>query len=333
MHHIWFSHKEYVYDARLKDSQKVFYWSNESKVWDWDNCLVSFASIGRDRLRIIVRSSRLVYSKYMKRQVKVRYMYSFTANINSIDEPKEEYYHEPIDRVKGIYGKERRRWVISIDDRYWLWQWANGKSIKDSMIAKIYSMMIAKAYDECYENVFDGIKDEKGRIIPVIYQPAIDSWNNFIREVHCYKVNDKEYEVTILFNNEQLRRFALLNKAYEWFRSIFYGRTIDIESFKIILDDKPRYLTFDGIYSKDHDIIDDNIHHTARNVRIRYYYSSINHPIIFINTANHAMAEYDNNPRLWKWEYIPYLSDAPVILGNKSRKDIEARFKARLRFL
>jgi hypothetical protein len=53
-------------------------------------------------------------------------------------------------------------------------------------------------------------------MIPVIYQPAIDSWKNFVREIHCHRVDSNEFEVTILFNNEHLREHAILNPIYEW---------------------------------------------------------------------------------------------------------------------
>ena len=36
---------------------------------------------------------------------------------------------------------------------------------------------------------------------------------------------------------------------------------------------------------------------------IKYYFANTKHPIVFINTSNHAMAEFDTNKRLWKWEY------------------------------
>ena len=48
---------------------------------------------------------------------------------------------------------------------------------------------------------------------------------------------------------------------------------------------------------------------------IKYYFVNHQHPVVFINTSNHAMAEYDTNDRIWKWEYIPWLNDAPVKLA------------------
>ena len=92
------------------------------------------------------------------------------------------------------------------------------------------------------------------KIIPVIYQPAIDSWKNYVREIHCHKVSGNELEVTILFNNENLREHAILNPIYEWFRSWFYGRVIDVETFRILLVEKlPENFEFRGIYSGEND--------------------------------------------------------------------------------
>ena len=45
------------------------------------------------------------------------------------------------------------------------------------------------------------------------------------------------------------------------------------------------------------------------------------------------MAEYDNNPILWKWEYIPWISNAPVVLGRKSREEIDRQYMSMFRRL
>jgi len=46
-----------------------------------------------------------------------------------------------------------------------------------------------------------------------------------------------------------------------------------------------------------------------------------------INTSNHAMAEDDANHRLWKWEYIPWLENSAVILGENTREEVEKWWK------
>lgn len=56
------------------------------------------------------------------------------------------------------------------------------------------------------------------------------------------------------------------------------------------------------------------------------------HPVVFVNTSNHAVVEDDADSRLWKWEYVPRENDGPVVSGNKSRKDIENKFKPKLKF-
>jgi hypothetical protein len=53
-----------------------------------------------------------------------------------------------------------------------------------------------------------------------------------------------------------------------------------------------------------------------------------NHPVIFVNTANHALNGNDANRRIWKWEYIPWLKEAaPIIFGKKTREEINSEFK------
>ena len=136
-----------------------------------------------------------------------------------------------------------------------------------------------------------------------------------------------------MFNNEQLRRHKIANAFYEKFRLWFYGRKIDIETFRIYLSNvqyNHNYFTFEKIYSEDYGIEEDTKHGDdmppipQRN--ISYYFMDQFHPVIFINTSNHAMAEKDNNGTLWKWEYQPFEEKSPVVYGTKSRKKIDNEF-------
>ena len=170
------------------------------------------------------------------------------------------------------------------------------------------------------------------RVIPVIYQPSVDALKNFVREVHCAKGptnqdGSYEMEVSILFNNERLRQHGILNSIYAIIRRLIYGRVMDLESFKILVGKDPASdrFTFEGIYSNDAEMNADSIHGDktpppAPKHPIKYYFVNRKHPVVFVNTANHAMAEHDANDRIWKWEYIPWLEDAPIKLGSKDKK-------------
>lgn len=269
-------------------------------------------------------------------------------DLTNVQPPKSEGYHEPPkDNVKNkVYGPLRQRWVFQIDSQYWIWQWAeNGKTLEESEVYKIHGML-TKVQSTPYsgrKNIFTDNTQEHDNhddmIIPVIYQPAIDSWKNFVREIHCHRVNNNELEVTILFNNEHLREHAIFNPVYEWFRSLFYGRVIDVETFRIVLIKKvAENLEFKGIYSGQNNIEEDEIHGDKTNStgkvpihKIKYYFVSTYHPIVFINTANHAMAEHDTNDTIWKWEYVCWEKDSPVVFGKKSREKIDKSFRPKLR--
>jgi hypothetical protein len=182
---------------------------------------------------------------------------------------------------------------------------------------------------------------EKDDIIPVIYQPAVDSLNNFVREVHCARKPIDQYgsydvEVTIIFNDEHLQKhnISVIDNLYRSIRKATYGRIYDIETFKIIVkkDMNEKYFTFEKIYSDNYQLVEDSIHEDktpppAPMRRVEYFFMNGNHPVIFVNTANHALAGHDTNRRIWKWEYIPWLKDAPIIYGKKTREEINSEFK------
>ena len=110
----------------------------------------------------------------------------------------------------------------------------------------------------------DGILPKN--VIPIIYQPAIDSMKNFVRIIHCspYKTGGEYYEVevSIIFNNEQLRQHSFFNNLYEIVRYYLYGRTLDIETFRIRFkkDIEGHKLIFHSIYRDKHDLEYDSIH-------------------------------------------------------------------------
>ena len=340
---VWFSHREYRYDAELKGNQRVFSWSNDTDIWDWDNCTVSAVNRPDNKIRIVIQSTNTIQSKYRKSIVELKYMLGF--DVTNVHEPKTEDYHEPRKHnVKNEkYGPRRPRWVLQLDEDYWIWEWVEqGRRIESSTVYQIYEMIKKKldTPDFSKSSIFNIATHDDRRIIPVIYQPAIDSWKNFVREVYCHKCGSNEFEVTILFNNEELREHAILNKIYEWFRSLVYRRIIDVETFRIILEQEvAESFKFEGIYSGENDMQQDDVHGDKPGLngnvpirKIKYYFANTRHPIVFINTSNHAMAEHDTNHKLWKWEYIAWKKNSPIVYGEKSRQQIDRSFRPKLKF-
>jgi hypothetical protein len=229
---------------------------------------------------------------------------------------------------------------MRLNDDYYIWQWAlneKNQSLENSEVYRLYKDIIEslkQPVTSIKKNTFiveDVPKDN--RIIPVIYQAAIDSWKNFVREVHCYKVNENEFEITMLFENEQLRKHGKWDIFYRIFRRLRYGRVTDIESFRIVLNEgKAVKLEFKGIFSGEYSIEDDNIHGDklvdgkVPLHDIKYYFNDEKHPVIFINTANHAMSFHDTNHKLWKWECIPWEKDSAIVYGQKPRSQVEKFF-------
>lgn len=341
---IWFSHIEDRYIAETVGEKKFFTWTGRPQVWNWSNCTVSWVRKDEGSVRVVIRSAKSVHSEYRRKDVTIRYMLGFDVDLKGIKAPEEEVYQEPLDNLRQEYGQYWPRWIVRLDGSHSIWQWKEDKDIKDSEIYRIYSEIMNSAGSPAnsgknFFNVDAHDDNEIGRkIVPVVYQPAIDSWDNFVREVHCHvaeyddRGRPKTIQVTILFNNEQLRQHALANRLYEWFRLLFYGRLIDVESFFISArDGEPEQFDFPDIYSGENSIQRDDVHIKKHDVTIKYYFGNGRHPVIFVNTSNHAMAEHDTNHRLWKWEYIAWQEDGPIDFGEKSREQINRLFRSKLR--
>jgi len=335
---VWFSVKERKWKVGFFGK---FSWTGKMEIFDSDNCMVSLARSGRDgRLIAIVRRTKLQYSRFMKKQIQIRYMLGFEIKAKP-SEPRSEVYAARQNNPKKS-ERPKSRWVLKLSDDHWIWDWSKDEDdISASRIYEFYQEIVNEIDNPTLksDNIFDlQIETHADLIIPVIYQPRVDTLKNFVREVHVAKGDtlpdgSHEVEVSVLYNNERLRNHGILNSLYEPFRRVLHGRVMDLETFKILVKDSPpkNRFTFKGIYSDKYAMNADSIHGDKEGPPperpIKYYFASHQHPVVFVNTSNHAMAEHDTNHRIWKVEYVPWLEDAPVKLGKKRRDQIDKRFK------
>jgi hypothetical protein len=332
----WFSQEEPNWNSIIRDGRKVFE-QNGYKILDWQNCSVSAFSTDSGKVKVNVRRRNIQYSMYMKRNIEIKFLYGF--DISSIEEPVIEKYDQSSWRNDD--GQEFR-WVIHLkkegnqhQDRRdcSIWQWVSQGDIRQSDIFRLFRDIEMKLKSSKCINLDDVDDDTEvnDQVIPVIVQPSTDGWKNFVRQVHSAKLADFEEEFTVIFNDEHLRKHGFLESFYRFLRPFLYGRLTDLESFRVIVEgNAASYFVFPGIYSGKSDITEDSVHgdrgrflRKAPRRRVKYHYSNRMHPIVFMNTANHAMAEEDNNTTLWKWEFVPWEADSPIVYGKKSRKQIE----------
>jgi hypothetical protein len=330
----WFSQEEPNWNSVIRDGRKVFE-QNGYKLRDWENCSVSAFTTDSGKVRVNIRKTNRQYSMYMKRTIEIKFLFSF--DISSIEEPVIEK------NAQSSYTNDGQefRWVIHLkkegnqhQDRRdcSIWQWASQEDIRQSNIFHLFRDIEMKFKSSNCVNLDDVMGNKANdEVIPVIVQPSTDGWKNFVRQVHSVRLGDSEYEFTVVFNDEHLRKHGILESFYRFLRPFLYGRITDLESFRVILEGNIAvHFVFPGIYSGKSDITEDSIHgdrewfsHKAPSRNVKYHYSNRMHPIAFMNTANHAMAEEDNNPTLWKWEFVPWEADSPIVYGNKSRRQIE----------
>lgn len=280
----WVTHKINRYEKKFfKNSVKR---SKEIIILDWDNCTINIVGkLANGKTRLVLRTNTNRNSHYMgNKPVVLRYM--LDIDVEYISDLYTEYYQinipakDPHKNVqKSITKKQYKRHVFQLynnrseytklNDKnyntYWIWEW--GKKDVDIKSHNIYQLFrqlstfkeknISNIKSPLQKNgIFDVQLTEKeidnnikNTIVPVIYQPAFDSLQNFVRELH-YSIIEKDIvEVSIIFENEQLRRFKFLNKIYEKYRHIKFGRVKDIETFRIHINSKQekdynKYCTF-----------------------------------------------------------------------------------------
>jgi hypothetical protein len=347
---IWFSHTEHVWKSEMRAWKPDIKTNKKKKeVWSWDNCYISGEKISENKIRVIVRSKGKIKIRIDKKKTIesiVSFLYDF--EISSIPEIEIEEYtlpYNPYQKRSKISGKRRilrlknERDSMRVDDICEIWEFVSDSNQRLEGICNTLKQIMSQNFDsnkpliEMVSEAQPITNKQENKIFPIIYQPAIDTTKNFLRQVHIHEKEKNLFEITLVFNNEALRENKILHEVYEDLRKVIYGRTKDVETFYIILENSgPKNFRFKGIYSNNDTIEKDTTHGDKKewwqfwkkiDRGIKWYYSSTCYPKVFVNTSNHALAEKDNNIHLWKWEYVTWGQNLPIGVGNKSRKVIE----------
>jgi hypothetical protein len=268
----WFSQEEPNWNSIIRHGRKVFE-QNGYKLHDWQNCSVSAFSTDSGKVRVNVRRRNIQYSMYMKRNIAIKFLYGF--DISSIEEPIIEKYDQSSGWRSDDGDGQEFRWVIPLKkegnqhlDRRdcSIWQCATAQGeIRQSDIFHLfrYIEMKLKSSSNCInlDNVDDEDTEPNDQVIPVIVQPSADGWKNFVRQVHSAKLDNFEEEFTLVFNDEHLRKYGILESFYRFLRPFLYYRLTDLESFRVILEgNAASYFVFPGIYSGKSDVMEDSVH-------------------------------------------------------------------------
>ncbi|MCH8915785.1 MAG: hypothetical protein IIA82_08100 [Thaumarchaeota archaeon] len=319
----WFSYTQMEYDPnKLNTSQ---FWTKEPKRWNWDKCRFTLIPIGDNKVRIVIRRRKYFKSRFRRKRVQVDLMISVI--VTEFMEP--EIKSERLEGNNIPKNQNHSRKVIDLivendlkgDDRpleqCQIWQLTDGDDGSIDNLYKEIKDVRSKPPKPDHDIIFDTDVPSNNGIIPVIYQPRIDVLKNFLREVRL-KQGKQDCKATLVFNDEHLIKHWIVDWPYRLFRLLRYGRIWDVESFKIKHDGKTAtHFNFENIYSGNNVLYRDSIHEDqppAPDRAVKHWHVAKNHPIVFVNTANHAMAEFDTNHAHWKWEYVPWDDEGPVEL-------------------
>ncbi|GKS67003.1 hypothetical protein YTPLAS73_05500 [Nitrosarchaeum sp.] len=306
----YFSYEQEEYTEIKESGRRYLNWQNKKITHKYENCTVSVIGMSDKRARIVLRRRYLGYSKFMESDFEVNLMMGFVMT----DVQKNKLGK----KTELVFAIQQNNDSHSNLEKVKIW------SDDDNESENLYDMIIQtkgviantpEIIDPNHPDKFDGM-------VPVVYQPRVDAWKNFLREINIHEEIDGSYQVTLVFQDEVLRRHWFFDGIYRVIRLLKYKRIVDIESFTI----KNNVFFFSDIYSGDNTMFDDNTHNKAE-IPVKYYFGDHNHPILFVNTSNHALAPHDNNHNLWKWEYIPWSKLIPIKLGTKAREATEKDYR------
>ena len=273
--------------------------------------------MSNNRIRIVLRRKISGFSKFMDSKFSVNLMMGFISKQTYEPQQKDGIWEIKFEIEQTVDSHHRDLLDVKVSS-------TDKKSIWD-----LYEEIIKKTNKPPVEDsIFSTDDEDYDHIVPVIYQPRIDAWKNFLREIHVSPMSENKYEITLIFQDEQLRKHFLFDFFYRIFRLFKHKRIVDVESFYFHRGEKQSF-TFPGIFSGNSSLFDDNIHFDnpikgrVEKRPVKYFFKNKKHPIVFVNTSNHALSPEDNNHDMWKWEYIPWSKDIPIKLGTQTRKEVE----------
>ncbi len=323
-----FSYRQEEYDEKKELFRRYLKWSNKEKTWNYEDCSVDVVGMDKARAQIIVRRKNSGNSEFRGIDYEVNLMMGFViTDVKNMPTQLEFVVEQNDDKQYGEYKNMEHKESEKMH-----------RDLKDVRItgsANEISTILKKIEDSAgippeNTHIFTCDTHTKSEFMPVVYQPKIDAWNNFLREINVNEDSGK-YEVTLVFEDEKLRKHVIFNFMYKILRFGMYRRTKDIERFYV--DAKSENFTFPGIYSGNDTLFDDSTHNDKKedgpavDRKVRYHYQDNNHPIIFVNTSNHALAPHDNNHDFWKWEYIPWKENTPIKTEKRTKEQTEAAYK------
>lgn len=115
-------------------------------------------------------------------------------------------------------------------------------------------------------------------------------------------------EITLVFNDENLAINTFIDKLYRILRRLYYGRTVDIETFYTYYTEKKETLNLKQIEFKNIGSAGATYKQTAHyNITTQgiAFHNIDNHPIVYCNTWNHAFGNTDNNKEYKKTFFKP----------------------------
>jgi hypothetical protein len=301
-----FSYRQEIYDE-VKESKRYYLaWRNKEKVWNYNNCDVTVIGMDSNKARVVVRRKKSGHSKFMQSDFEVNLMMGFVAlNVQKDMDGPQTVLKFDVEQSNDNAHRDLK------DVRIW--------SEYEHEVDDLYNTILQKRNNEPDSKIIESNYNERHSLMaPVIYQPRIDAWKNFLREIHVHKEGDCSFQITLVFQDEMLRKHGILDGIYRYIRLLRYKRIVDIETFLF----RDNQFFFEDIYSGQSNLFEDTIHN-QKTIPVKYYFQDKNHPVIFVNTSNHALAPHDNNHDLWKWEYVPWIKEIPIKLGTKTRQEVE----------
>ncbi|PJZ66310.1 hypothetical protein EHQ27_08470 [Leptospira wolffii] len=156
----------------------------------------------------------------------------------------------------------------------------------------------------------------------LVSQPETDvKSGNELLAVYCKSEmipQGSELQISLVFRDE-IHPNSWKDFFYRIYRRFRYGRTYDIESFRLKLDPngKPVSLELANVYSGDQIFLQDPVEHFDKILSSSQMKEKNSIPILYSNTWNHMFGEKDNNPDLPKQE----LPIAGTRFGTRSQLD------------
>ena len=167
----YFSYRQEIYDEVRESKRYYLAWKNQERVWTYRNCFATVIGMDNNKVRVVMRRKKSGHSKFMQSDFEINLMMGIVVlNVQKGSDGNKTILVFDVEQSNDNVHRDLK------DVQIW--------SDHEHEIEDLYNEITQKMNNEQDTKIIESDYAERNNsFVPVIYQPRIDAWKNFLREI------------------------------------------------------------------------------------------------------------------------------------------------------